>query len=80
VFRRYDRVMLADADLAKVAAPACLDWTERRPHLAGGLGAALAERIIELGWVARLPDTRAVLVTEDGARQLRQAFAVELGP
>jgi DNA-binding transcriptional ArsR family regulator len=56
----------------------CLDWTERRPHLAGGLGAALAERILELGWVTRLPGTRAVLVTPDGARQLRRALAVEL--
>jgi DNA-binding transcriptional ArsR family regulator len=57
----------------------CVDWTERRPHLAGGLGAALAERILELGWVTRLPATRAVLVTTDGARHLRRAFGVELG-
>jgi DNA-binding transcriptional ArsR family regulator len=57
----------------------CLDWTERRPHLAGGLGAALAQRILELGWVTRLPGTRAVLVTADGVRELRRAFAVELG-
>jgi DNA-binding transcriptional ArsR family regulator len=56
----------------------CLDWSERRPHLAGGLGASLAGRILELGWVARLPQTRALLVTPDGARQIRREFAVEL--
>ncbi|HWH09652.1 MAG TPA: metalloregulator ArsR/SmtB family transcription factor [Solirubrobacteraceae bacterium] len=57
----------------------CLDWTERRPHVAGALGASLADRILELGWVTRLPQTRAVLVTPNGARQLRREFAVELG-
>ncbi|HEX3873231.1 MAG TPA: metalloregulator ArsR/SmtB family transcription factor [Solirubrobacteraceae bacterium] len=56
----------------------CLDWTERRPHLAGGLGAALAARILELGWVERLPETRALLITTDGAGQMLAEFAVEL--
>jgi DNA-binding transcriptional ArsR family regulator len=54
----------------------CLDWTERRPHLAGALGASLAGRILELGWVERLPDTRALLITADGARQLRRELGV----
>jgi DNA-binding transcriptional ArsR family regulator len=57
----------------------CLDWTERRPHVAGALGACIAERILELGWVERLPGTRALLVTPDGVRGLRAEFAVELG-
>jgi DNA-binding transcriptional ArsR family regulator len=56
----------------------CLDWSERRPHLAGALGAALADRVLELGWVERLPATRAVLVTPEGAREMRREFAVEL--
>jgi DNA-binding transcriptional ArsR family regulator len=56
----------------------CLDWTERRPHLAGALGASLAERIVELGWVERLPQTRALRITAAGARELRREFAVEL--
>src|SRR5579859_7576244 len=38
----------------------CLDFTERRPHLAGALGAALATRCFELGWIARIRDSRAV--------------------
>lgn len=56
----------------------CLDWTERRPHLAGALGAALAARLIELGWIERLPDTRAVRVTAAGQPRLRAAFGLEL--
>src|SRR5581483_3468358 len=50
---------------------ACLDWTERRPHLAGGLGAALAARLLERGWIRRLPNSRAVSLTAAGRRGLR---------
>jgi DNA-binding transcriptional ArsR family regulator len=49
----------------------CLDWTERRPHLAGSLAAALAARLIELDWIQRRPGTRAVTVSDAGRRQLR---------
>jgi hypothetical protein len=56
----------------------CLDWTERRPHLAGALGAALATRLIELEWIERLPDTRAVRVTPTGQSWLKKMFALEL--
>jgi DNA-binding transcriptional ArsR family regulator len=44
----------------------CLDWTEKREHLAGALGAALCARLLELGWVARLDGSRAVAVTAAG--------------
>ena len=56
----------------------CLDWTERRPHLAGGLGAGLAARLFELEWVTRLPGTRAVRLTEPGRTGLRDALALNL--
>jgi DNA-binding transcriptional ArsR family regulator len=49
----------------------CLDWSERRPHVAGALGAALCARALEAGWVERLPTSRAVRVTPAG----RRAFA-----
>jgi DNA-binding transcriptional ArsR family regulator len=45
-------------------ARACVDWTERRPHLAGALGAALLNAMLEQGWVKRRPDGRALTVTE----------------
>ncbi|MFI5277147.1 MAG: transcriptional regulator, partial [Ktedonobacterales bacterium] len=57
---------------------ACVDWTERRPHLGGALGAALARAAQERGWVARQPATRAVIVTEAGWQALRERLGVEL--
>jgi DNA-binding transcriptional ArsR family regulator len=52
-------------------ATACGDWTERRPHLGGALGAAVWARALERGWVANKPGSRIVLVTERG----RKGFA-----
>jgi DNA-binding transcriptional ArsR family regulator len=54
----------------------CLDWTERRHHLAGSLGAALAARALELGWVGRAPSSRAVHVTAKGRRALKRELGV----
>lgn len=48
----------------------CLDWTERKPHLAGALGAALLTRLVEIGWVARKRDSRVVRVTHLGERKI----------
>lgn len=45
----------------------CTDWTERRPHVAGGLGAAVAARMLEQRWVVRRPGSRGLDVTVDGA-------------
>jgi DNA-binding transcriptional ArsR family regulator len=55
----------------------CLDWSERRAHLAGAVGAALAARCFELGWVTRLRDTRAVLVTDNGKCGFGATFGIE---
>jgi DNA-binding transcriptional ArsR family regulator len=54
----------------------CLDWTERRPHLAGALGAALFSRLMALGWVVRLPKTRALRITHRGAGELEGRFGI----
>ena len=56
----------------------CVDWTERRPHLAGMLGAALCSRLIELGWVTRRLQTRALRVTERGVREFRARLGLQL--
>jgi DNA-binding transcriptional ArsR family regulator len=48
----------------------CLDWTERKPHLAGALGAALFARLVEAGWVARKKDSRVVRITHLGERKI----------
>jgi len=55
----------------------CLDWSERRPHLAGFVGASLASRCFELGWLRRLPDTRAVAFTSEGRRGFADRFGLE---
>lgn len=56
----------------------CVDWTERRPHLGGALGAALCASAMAHGWVARQPGTRAVIVTDAGWQALREHLGVEL--
>jgi DNA-binding transcriptional ArsR family regulator len=53
---------------------ACFDWSERRYHLAGALGAAFLSRIHELGWAQRLDNSRAVLFTDHGETSLRALF------
>jgi len=52
----------------------CMDWGERRHHLAGALGAALFARILELGWARRPKDSRVVAFTPPGERALRALF------
>ncbi len=56
----------------------CLDWSERRPHIAGRLGAALACRCFELGWIARQRDTRAVMITPSGQVGFNSRFGIRL--
>jgi DNA-binding transcriptional ArsR family regulator len=48
----------------------CIDWTERRPHISGAVGAALAQVFLERRWVARIPDSRALMVTAGGRSKL----------
>jgi len=57
---------------------ACLDWSERRYHVAGFVGAEIWRRCLELGWLARQRDTRALRLTPAGRRGLRDVFAVKL--
>lgn len=56
----------------------CLDWTERRLHLGGAVGAALAARCFDLGWFTRMRDSRAVAITAAGQRGLEEVFGLTL--
>lgn len=56
----------------------CLDWSERRPHLAGAIGAALCAHCFAKGWIRRSEGTRAVAITPKGQLGFRQAFRVTL--
>lgn len=56
----------------------CLDWSERRPHLGGALGAGLARRLFDLRWIERQRDTRALTISRAGEKGLREAFGIAL--
>ncbi|MFD5468729.1 ArsR/SmtB family transcription factor [Kitasatospora sp. NPDC127059] len=56
----------------------CLDWTERRSHLGGALGAALCRAALDRAWVERIGSGRALRVTPDGGRALRELLGVEV--
>ena len=70
------RALGIDVVVRPAQAPArrCLDWTERRPHVAGPVGTALAKVALDRGWVRRLRGTRAVAVTPPGRVQLKKVF------
>ncbi len=50
----------------------CLDWTERRPHLAGAAGAALCGHAFDSGWITRIGTGRAVALTDAGRSALQE--------
>lgn len=54
----------------------CLDWSERRPHLAGTLGAALCTLCFDKGWIRRVENSRAVAVTPKGTRALHDLIGI----
>ena len=59
---------------------ACLDWTERRPHIGGAVGAALTKRCFVLGWTERQKNSRAVTVTPAGRHGFLETFGVGAAP
>ncbi|WP_282701571.1 winged helix-turn-helix domain-containing protein [Streptomyces sp. CC219B] len=58
-------------------ARACLDWTERRPHLGGTAGAALCRHALDTGWCVRIGSERAVKVTTAGERALGELLGIQ---
>jgi DNA-binding transcriptional ArsR family regulator len=56
----------------------CLDWTARRPHLAGGLGAAVTESLLERRWLERQQQRRALRLTAEGEASLRELLGVDV--
>ncbi|MFJ5270257.1 ArsR/SmtB family transcription factor [Streptomyces sp. NPDC088358] len=56
---------------------ACLDWTERRPHLAGTAGAALCRHALDAHWCVRVGSERAVKVTPEGEHAFAELLGIE---
>jgi DNA-binding transcriptional ArsR family regulator len=57
---------------------ACLDWSERRPHIAGALGAALLKTALKKRWVTQDLDSRALAVTGFGRREILNRFGLQI--
>ncbi|HET9261765.1 MAG TPA: ArsR family transcriptional regulator [Vicinamibacterales bacterium] len=70
-----------DLDTARASrrrfAFACVDWSERRPHLGGALGAALLRVVLERRWVVRELDSRALTMTTVGRREMFKRFELD---
>jgi DNA-binding transcriptional ArsR family regulator len=77
---RFLRRLDIDAEhlrgLRRSLARKCLDWTERYHHIGGAVGAALLSRFMEMKWLARMRDTRAVRLTHDGERGLERLLGL----
>jgi hypothetical protein len=56
----------------------CLDWSERRYHLKGLVGARILDRLLELGWLKCVSDSRALQLTSSGRAGLSEIFQIEI--
>ena len=77
----YAKLAAFGLDVAQIVlkprfAPTCLDWTERRHHIGGALGRTLTARFLELGWLVRISQSRALRTTELGRRGFEREFGL----
>lgn len=77
-FFRDQRIEVDLGRSKRVFCRPCLDWSERRYHIAGIVGACLCRTAFERGWVARIPGTRAIAITVAGRRAFRDVFDVDM--
>jgi DNA-binding transcriptional ArsR family regulator len=71
--------LTATSGSRRIFCRACLDWSERRYHVAGLIGAAIMTRLLALNWLARQRGSRALRLTPAGQRGLREVFGLERG-
>jgi DNA-binding transcriptional ArsR family regulator len=67
---------LAELGVAKVDGRTCMDWSERKLHIAGALGKQLAQILLAKDWLRRDLKSRALLITPNGAESLRKLFGL----
>ena len=78
--------LLADLDIAKgeminnrrPLTRQCLDWSERRPHIAGQVGAMLLDTMLEKSWFKRMRFSRELIITTKGRSEIQKLFGVEV--
>jgi len=75
-FTRFGLELPARRPARRRSCRLCFDWTERRPHIAGAVGAALTRRYFDLGWMERMPRSQAVAVTSSGRRGFQKTFGI----
>ncbi len=68
----------AGANTQRPLCRTCLDWSERRPHFAGRLGAGFLKHFVALKWIAPVRDSRAVNITSLGRRGLSEVFQISI--
>ena len=56
----------------------CLDWSERRHHIAGSIAAALLDKMLHLDWIRRTRNSRAIIITGKGEKEFREYFKITL--
>ncbi|MGH2643212.1 MAG: ArsR/SmtB family transcription factor [Chitinophagaceae bacterium] len=62
----------------RIFARPCLDWSERKYHLAGSLGAALLEKMLHEDWIRRTKNSRVIILTAKGRKELSSKFGIEI--
>lgn len=62
----------------RIFAKPCLDWSERKHHLAGSLGAALLDKMLSLDWLRKTSHSRAITITSNGRQQLYNTLKISL--
>ncbi|MBX9823552.1 MAG: helix-turn-helix domain-containing protein [Xanthobacteraceae bacterium] len=78
-FRAFGADLTVPAGSRRLFCQPCLDWSERRYHIKGRVGAAILCRCLELGWFKRVRDSRALKITPEGRDGLADVFGVKLG-
>jgi hypothetical protein len=78
-FHSFGADLTVPAGSRRLFCQPCLDWSERRYHIKGRVGAAILCRCMELGWFRRVRDSRALKLTPEGRDGLADVFGVKLG-
>jgi DNA-binding transcriptional ArsR family regulator len=78
LLQRFGVAAVPKANNRRIYCRPCLDWSERRYHIAGFVGAEICRCCLERGWLSRMRDTRALQLTPQGRSGLAETFGVQL--